>query len=79
MNASLGTLKHLEMIHGQVKKHNSKFRCPGNHCGLKLFGTSFHELAKFPGSNTTATPAKIQCSAVLEHLMGKVNEQHCRA
>ena len=33
----------------------------------------------FPGSKTIATPARIQCSAVLEHLIGKVNEQHCRA
>ena len=65
------------MVRERVLKYNSKFTgYSGNHYGLKLFCTSFHELDKFPGSNTMATPAKIQCSAVLEHLMGKVNEQH---
>lgn len=51
---------------------------PGSHC-LKLLGTSFQELDASPISNTMATPAKTQCSAVLEHFIGKVNEQHCRA
>ena len=55
------------------------FEYSGNHCGLKLLGNSFQEFDEFPGSNTMATPARIQCSAVWEHLMGKVNEQHCRA
>ena len=51
---------------------------PGRHC-LKLLGTSFQELDASPISNTMATPARTQCSAVLEHFIGKVNEQHCRA
>lgn len=49
-----------------------------NHC-LKLLGTSFQELDGFPGSKIMATHASVQCSAVCEHLIGKVNEQHCRA
>ena len=51
---------------------------PGRHC-LKLLGTSFQELDASPISNTMATPARTQCSAVLEHFIGKVNEQNCRA
>ena len=51
---------------------------PGRHC-LKLLATSFQELDASPISNTMATPARTQCSAVLEHFIGKVNEQNCRA
>ena len=57
----------------------STLKYSGSHSGLELLGTSFQELVELPGSNTMATPARIQCSAVWEHLMGKVTEQHCRA